>query len=54
MGSRIVRESSEEGGGEADGTELSSSSEQKDPDLDVSAEALRVLREDDMLKYLLS
>lgn len=61
MGRRMVRESSpeeeEEGGGDEDGREAESTSEQKEPERDVSAEELsapEVFLAPDMLKYLLS
>jgi len=59
MGRRMVRElsSAAEGGGEEDGRETESTSEQKDPEREVSAEELRAPEEflaPDMLKYLLS
>lgn len=53
IGSRVLRESSV-GGGEEDGREEESTSEQKEPDLEVSVEELSPLRPADMLKYLLS
>merc|ERR1719174_2978396 len=56
-GRRSGRESSE-GGGEEDGSEFESTSEQKDPDREVSPDELswpgRLLVAADMLKYLLS
>ena len=46
---------SSEGGGEEEGSELVSTSEQKEPERDVSAEELKSsLWLFDMLKYLLS
>jgi len=53
MGSRMLRESSV-GGGDEDGREAESTSEQKEPDLDVSVEDVSPFRPPDMLKYLLS
>jgi len=58
-GRRSGRESESEGGGEEEGRELESTSEQKDPDLEVSPDELNwpgrlLLGSADMLKYLLS